>query len=82
MKPLNQVLLREEIRVGADLDAWIAQGGGEGLKKALADRSAIIPLIKEAGLRGLGGSGFPAFKKWEFVASYEADEKYLICNGN
>jgi NADH-quinone oxidoreductase subunit F len=82
MKPLNQVLLREEIRVGADLDAWIAQGGGEGLKKALEDTSALIPLIKEAGLRGLGGSGFPTFKKWEFVASYDADEKYLICNGN
>ncbi len=82
MKPLNQVLLREEARVGADLDAWVAQGGGEGLKKALQDTSAIIPLIKEAGLRGLGGSGFPTFKKWEFVASYDADEKYLICNGN
>ena len=82
MKPLNQVLLREEIRVGADLGAWIAQGGGEGLKKALQDTSAIIGIIKEAGLRGLGGSGFPTFKKWEFVASYEAEEKYLICNGN
>ncbi len=82
MKPLNQVLLRDEIRVGADLDAWIAQGGGEGLKKALQDPSAIIGIIKEAGLRGLGGSGFPTFKKWEFVASYDADEKYLICNGN
>jgi NADH-quinone oxidoreductase subunit F len=82
MKPLNQVLLREEIRVGADLDAWIAQGGGEGLKKALEDTSALIPMIKDAGLRGLGGSGFPTFKKWEFVASYDADEKYLICNGN
>ena len=82
MKPLNQVLLRKEIRVGADLDAWIAQGGGEGLKKALADPSAITPMIKEAGLRGLGGSGFPTYKKWEFVASYKSEEKYLICNGN
>ena len=50
--------------------------------KALEDRSAIIPLIQEAGLRGLGGSGFPTFKKWEFVAGYDADDKYLIVNGN
>jgi len=82
MDPLNQVLFRKDVRVGADLDVWLEHGGGEGLMKALEDRSTIIPLIKEAGLRGLGGSGFPTFKKWEFVAGYEADEKYLIVNGN
>jgi NADH-quinone oxidoreductase subunit F len=31
MEQLNQVLLRDDIRVGADLDAWLARGGGEGL---------------------------------------------------
>ncbi len=82
MDQLNQVLFRKEVRVGADLDVWLEHGGGEGLKVALQDISAITPLIKEAGLRGLGGSGFPTFKKWEFVSSYEADEKYLIVNGN
>ncbi len=68
--------------MGANLDAWLQQGGGEGLKKALEDSTVIISTIEQAGLRGLGGSGFPTFKKWEFVASYDADEKYLICNGN
>ncbi len=82
MQPLNQVLLRPEIRVGDNLNAWLRQGGGEGLKQALKDKAAIIPMIEQAGLRGLGGSGFPTYKKWEFVASYDADEKYLICNGN
>lgn len=82
MTQLNQVLLRKEVRVGADLDVWMAHGGGEGLRKALKDPSAIIPLIKDAGLRGLGGSGFPTYKKWEFVAANEGPEKYLICNGN
>ncbi len=83
MSPLNQVLLHENHRVGADLAAWLQGSGGKGLEKALAAPEAIIPLIKEAGLRGLGGSGFPTYKKWEFVAAQDnRKEKYLICNGN
>jgi len=83
MSQLNQVLLHESNRVGADLDAWLNAAGGKGLEKALQDPQAIIPLIKDAGLRGLGGSGFPTYKKWEFVAAQDnSKEKYLICNGN
>ncbi len=83
MQLLNQVLLREEGRVGADLDAWIRQGGGEALELALRDPAALIPTIREAGLRGLGGSGFPTYRKWEFMAARQDEsEKYLICNGN
>ncbi len=82
MEELNQVLLRKEVRVGADLDVWLEHGGGEGLKAALQDPTAIIPQIQEAGLRGLGGSGFPTYKKWGFVAGNNGEEKYLICNGN
>ncbi len=83
MKPLNYVLLRQEIRVGPDLGAWLAQGGGEGLEQALADPAALIPLIEAADLRGLGGSGFPAHRKWRFMAeSGPAAAKYLIVNGN
>lgn len=82
MDQLNQVLLRKEVRVGANLDVWLEHGGGEGLKTALQNPSAIIPTIQEAGLRGLGGSGFPTYKKWEFVTANSGAEKYLICNGN
>lgn len=83
MSLLNQVLLHENNRVGADLDAWLAGVGGNGLEKALAAPEAIIPLIEQAGLRGLGGSGFPTYKKWGFVAAQDnRKDKYLICNGN
>lgn len=83
MSPLNQVLLQENNRVGANLAAWLQGVGGAGLEQALAAPEAIIPLIKEAGLRGLGGSGFPTYRKWEFVAAQDnSKEKYLICNGN
>jgi len=83
MEHLNQVLLHENSRVGPDLEAWLAHGGGEGLEIALQDPAAIIPLIKESGLRGLGGSGFPTHRKWTAVAEKKhGKEKYLICNGN
>lgn len=80
---LNQVLLHPDNRICANLDAWLSMKGGNGLMMALQDSSAIIPIIKEADLRGLGGSGFPAHVKWNKVAEYdEAHDKYLICNGN
>lgn len=82
-KPLNQVLLHSASRIGADMDGWLAGFGGKGLINALEDPSAIINLIRDAGLLGLGGSGFPTFKKWQYVADQNAKgNKYLICNGN
>jgi NADH-quinone oxidoreductase subunit F len=81
MDKLNQVLLRDDIRVGADLDAWRAHGGTEGLTNALRDADAIIPAIAEAGLRGMGGAGFATQRKWAPVAEAKGD-KYVICNGN
>jgi NADH-quinone oxidoreductase subunit F len=83
MSELNQVLLHPANRVGADLAAWLGHVGGQGLRKALQDTSALVPMIKAAGLPGLGGSGFPVHVKWEAVAAQKgAQDKYLICNGN
>ena len=82
MEKLNQVLLRDDIRVGADLDAWIARGGGGGLANALRDPDTIIPMIREADLRGMGGAGFATHRKWTPVAARADSEKYVICNGN
>jgi NADH-quinone oxidoreductase subunit F len=78
---LNQVLLKDDIRVGADLDAWLARGGGEGLANALRDPDAIISQIAQADLRGMGGAGFATHRKWAPVALAQGD-KYVICNGN
>ena len=43
---------------------------------------ATINLIKEKGLTGRGGAGFPAGLKWEMVRQVQADEKYIICNAD
>jgi NADH-quinone oxidoreductase subunit F len=79
---MNKVLLHPNSQ-GNNLLNWLSGNGGEGLKKALAAPEKIIKMIKDAGLRGLGGSGFPTYKKWKFVADQKANpDKYLICNGN
>ncbi|MDP2751365.1 MAG: hypothetical protein Q8O31_01985, partial [Rhodocyclaceae bacterium] len=84
MEPLNQNLLHLDRRVGADLVRWKKSGGGQALAKAMTlDPVTLIETVREAGLRGLGGSGFPVWRKWEMV-SREAGkpDKYLVVNGN
>ncbi len=79
---LNQVLMREQGRVGADLPAWLAHGGGEGLVQALAEPARVIARIEQADLRGMGGAGFATHRKWAPVAAAAARDKFVICNGN
>jgi formate dehydrogenase beta subunit len=42
----------------------------------------IIAALKDAGLRGMGGAGFPTGRKWDLVAAQEATPKYVICNAD
>ncbi len=55
------------------------------LRDVLAGRldvADIIAGLKDAGLRGMGGAGFPAGRKWELVAAQETTPKYVICNAD
>jgi formate dehydrogenase beta subunit len=55
------------------------------LRSALAcelDAGELIAELKESGLRGMGGAGFPTGTKWELVAKQEAEPKYAICNAD
>jgi len=83
---MSAVLTAEAIQVGPDLTAWLAAGGGQGLERALAEPGGIIPALEAAGLRGLGGAGFPTHRKWAVVAAQppcpEGGGKWIICNGN
>lgn len=83
---MTAVLTAEAIQVGADLAAWLRAGGGAGLERALADPASIIPVVEAAGLRGLGGAGFPTHRKWAAVAAQpplaEGGGKWIVCNGN
>ncbi|KAF0131857.1 MAG: hypothetical protein FD155_381 [Bacteroidetes bacterium] len=66
-----------------DLEEYIANGGFEGLKKALLLKpEEVIDEVKASGIKGRGGGGFPTGKKWEAVANQTSSQKYLICNGD
>ena len=66
-----------------DLDDYIDRGGFGGLKRALdMEPGEVIKEVIESGLRGRGGAGFPAGRKWEVAASQPGEDKVLICNGD
>ncbi|MGM0667881.1 MAG: NADH-quinone oxidoreductase subunit F, partial [Bacteroidota bacterium] len=66
-----------------NLNHYLANKGYQGLKKCLGLKpQEIIDNIRESGLRGRGGAGFPTWRKWQFARDTESDVKYLICNAD
>ena len=66
------------------LDEYLAAGGFKALEKAMfqMDRDQVIEEIDKSGLRGRGGGGFPAGKKWKQVARQKDPIRYVVCNGD
>lgn len=66
------------------IEEYIAKGGYEAVAKALFEMSPqdIIDEISESNLRGRGGGGFPAGRKWSQVARQAEPVKYVVCNGD
>ncbi len=67
-----------------DMEEYIAKGGYAAFEKALFEMSGqeICQEILTSGLRGRGGGGFPAGRKWESVRRQDSDTKYVVCNGD
>ena len=84
MNQANQNLLHPSRQVGADLAAWRKVGGGEGLLAALADPQSIVSKLQDANLCGMGGAGFPTWRKWEAAVAAQSKhgDKYVVCNAN
>ena len=66
------------------IDEYIAAGGFKALEKALFEMKPedVVEEVDQSGLRGRGGGGFPAGKKWKQVANQQEKERYVVCNGD
>ena len=66
-----------------EIDVYESRGGYQGLRKALKEHTPadVIEIVKQSGLRGRGGAGFPTGMKWSFVPK-DISPKYLSCNAD
>ncbi|MBW3668217.1 MAG: SLBB domain-containing protein [Actinobacteria bacterium] len=64
------------------IDAYLAQGGGEGLRRAVElGPEATIEEVRRSGLRGRGGGGFVTGRKWAGVRAQPGTDRYVVVNG-
>ena len=67
-----------------NIEEYIAMDGYQALAKCLTELTPdqVIQIVKDSGLRGRGGGGFPTGLKWSFTAKNQADQKYVVCNAD
>jgi len=84
LRPQVRICLRNCGNIDPEnINHYIANGGYEGLAKALRMTSQeVIDEVKKSGLRGRGGAGFPTGTKWQFCHDAPGDVKYIICNAD
>ena len=81
----QRIILRNCGRINPErIDDCLDRGGYESLRKALFQMTPedVIATIKESGLRGRGGAGFPTGLKWETCRNNPGSQKYAICNAD
>lgn len=84
-KKQKRILLGDNALIDpTDINDYFAVGGYSSLAKVLRNMSSeeVIETVKQSGLRGRGGAGFPAAYKWEFARKAKSDSKYIICNAD
>ncbi len=84
MEGPDRVLTHPAIFGDPSLSSYERGGGYKGLRRVLSALSPadVIAEIKDSGLRGRGGSGFPTALKWEKVANHRVPVRYVVANGS
>ena len=85
MPPITEHVVLRDLDVPniADLDVYLQHEGYEALRMAVKEKTPadVINVVKEAGLRGRGGAGFPTGVKWGFLPK-DVYPRYLCCNAD
>ena len=84
-KNQTRIILKNCGSIDAEsIDEYIGAGGFLAFAKAMLDMNAeeVIKEVSDSGLRGRGGGGFPAGRKWAQVARQAEKERYVVCNGD
>jgi len=84
-KNQKRILLENNVRIDpSSILDYIALGGYSALAKALSGMTpeAVLNEVKAANLRGRGGGGFPAGRKWETTRKAPGEPKYVIVNAD
>jgi NADP-reducing hydrogenase subunit HndC len=84
VKQLRIVLRNCGIIDPENIEEAIANDGYEALARVLTGMAPedVIKIIKDSGLRGRGGGGFPTGLKWDIAKKNKADQKYVVCNAD
>ena len=67
-----------------NIEEVLGYDGFKGLRKAITEMTPaeVLNEVLASGIRGRGGAGFPTGRKWSFAAAVQADQKYIVCNGD
>jgi NADH-quinone oxidoreductase subunit F len=78
------LLSRVDLENSTSIDVYLKSGGYETLKKVVSGKQPqeIVDVVRESGLRGRGGAGFPAGVKWGFLPKESKLPIYLVCNAD
>lgn len=81
----ERVALRNCGRIDPEkIEEYIAFNGYQALAKVLHEYTSedVLAILKNSGLRGRGGAGFPTYMKWTFAKNSPGNQKYVVCNAD